>query len=183
MAINTSASLPVLHEDRNPRGRVWSTSSVATPPSKQPTLTHSTSTPSLSHKVTSNSPYNSPSTPSSNSKSSKNYHPYLIQSTSSSLLTRSNSSPAQPQVVGHRSSRSFSSYEYIGVGFESENSASEYDRRKSLDGCASPTPLVNRGKGMVRSGRSGTLPSFLDTKKDETVQKTTDLPVSTEFFV
>ncbi|WVQ80341.1 hypothetical protein IAT38_002446 [Cryptococcus sp. DSM 104549] len=122
-----------------------------------------------------------PTTPSRSSSSSSYSHPYAIQSTASSVLTRSNSSPAKsPVPLAHRPSRSMSSLHNVlegpsvttpsGAGAVGAASASsvggryakpkslkelEEERRRSLD---SPS-----ASGGTRPGarRSGTLPDFL----------------------
>nr|XP_019048904.1 hypothetical protein I302_02683 [Kwoniella bestiolae CBS 10118]OCF27834.1 hypothetical protein I302_02683 [Kwoniella bestiolae CBS 10118] len=127
--------------------------------SSQPTLTKSTSQSSLTSPT-------KPSTP-----SSKNYHPYLIHSSASSLLTRTNSSPAQPpsSPSHHRSSRSMSSLNYILEGAEKDKE--KEDRRKSME---SPRTKVRPG---VR--RSGTLPEFLNNGGQKKMEsREIDLPMN-----
>lgn len=157
-----------------------------TPTRPRPSASHSdTSTPTLTHSA-SNRSFDSP-TPKSpivnhHPVIPKNYHPYQIQTTSSSLLTRSNSSPNQPvhSISGHRTSRSMSNLAHTaspgGPGASaSESESEEQDRRKSMD---SPRPAAMAGeKPMMR--RSGTLPSFPslgEVKKEQ--KREADLPVS-----
>lgn len=169
--MNTSVSSPALGPSGKGRIPTWSPS---TPPAAQSPLPHSTSHPTLSHS-TSSPNIHSPSTPNKQSSASKNYHPYLIQSTSSSLLTRSNSSPSQPlHALGrHKPSRSMSSLSQY-EGTESENE--QKDRRKSME-VDSPSVGVAGRRGMTRSGRSGTLPSFLEEGKSGKEEKELLLPV------
>ncbi len=186
--MNTSTSLPILAESiAQPRERISSSTSSATttprPSPRPPTLSHSTSTPQLptSTSTPNLSTPGPPQTPNKTPKStSKNYHPYLIHSTSSSLLTRSNSSPAQPihTLTHHRGSHSLSSIpQFEGIGGYSTD-----EDRKSVDGVSSPNPGYS-GRRIVRSGKSGMLPGFLDDKdggggSPKPQQKVIDLPVS-----
>lgn len=183
--MNTSTSLPALHDPKT-RTRVYSTSNLdsgtSTPPPHRPgSLSHSTSSPQLARYGGNKGTYDSPNSASKANGSGaggKNYHPYLIQSTSSSLLTRSNSSPAQPihALGGHRTSRSLSSFEYVG-GL----SGDESDKNGSMGSPSPLTGVAGRGKGMVRSGRSGTLPSFLEEGKEKSPVRGYELPVSDEY--
>jgi hypothetical protein len=108
-----------------------------------------------------------------------NYHPYLIQSTSSSLLSRTNSSPTQP-ISGyrHKSNRSMSSLagsasegdlEKIASGHASTLSKEERERRRR----SMESPLTRPGMR-----RSGTLPVFPRMQEESTPSKDIDLPVS-----
>lgn len=87
-------------------------------------------------------------------KTSHIYHPYMIHSTSSSLLTRSNSSPTQPleSYTRHRPSRSMSSLSTQALASSGEESE---DRRRSLD--------LNKPSQLRRSG---TLPAFPPSPSD-----------------
>lgn len=108
-----------------------------------------------------------------------NYHPYLIQTTSSSLLTRSNSSPSRPITdLRHKPSRSMSSLaasasegelDKVAVGSGGGLSREERERRrKSME-----SPLTRPGMR-----RSGTLPVFPRMEEVLTPTKGMDLPVS-----
>ncbi|ORY25188.1 hypothetical protein BCR39DRAFT_545010 [Naematelia encephala] len=106
----------------------------------------------------------------------KNYHPYLIQSTSSSLLTRSNSSPAPPaNYLGkHKSSRSMSS---LAHKTQDQDGAQEEDRggytgtptsRRSLDSPSRPMMLP----------RSGTFPSLpIESSSRDKLGSVVELPL------
>lgn len=110
----------------------------------------------------------------------KNYHPYLIQTTSSSLLTRSNSSPSQPVAeLRHKSSRSMSSLAASASEGELDKVANggaggglsreeRERRRRSME-----SPLTRPGMR-----RSGTLPVFPRVEEVMTPTKGMDLPVS-----
>nr|XP_031863581.1 uncharacterized protein CI109_000833 [Kwoniella shandongensis]KAA5530653.1 hypothetical protein CI109_000833 [Kwoniella shandongensis] len=136
-------------------------------------------------------PSASPSTPITSPSKSKsntpNYHPYLIHTTSSSILTRSNSSPAQPLSAingGHRSSRSMSSLNYVleggsggggpsnqtGGKSEEQKLREKEDRRRSMDSPSRIRPGVKR---------SGTLPDFLVREKGrDKGKKELELPLN-----
>lgn len=141
-----------------------SLANLASPPIKSPRPTESPSFRS------------SPSIP-------NNYHPYLIQTTSSSLLTRSNSSPAQPIAeLRHKPSKSLSSI---------AASASEGELDKVLDGRSgglSKEEKERRRRSMEsplnRPGmrRSGTLPMFPRMEEVLTPTKGMDLPVCSDFL-
>ncbi|KAK8845474.1 hypothetical protein IAR55_006187 [Kwoniella newhampshirensis] len=110
-----------------------------------------------------------------------NYHPYLIHSTSSSILTRSNSSPVQPisSLGGHRSSRSMGSLNYVldgpgggtknrqGGKSDEQKEREKEERRRSLDSPSRPG---------VR--RSGTLPDFLLGTQGKKTVKEIELPLN-----
>ncbi|KAK4683726.1 hypothetical protein P7C73_g6502, partial [Tremellales sp. Uapishka_1] len=125
-------------------------------------LAHSHSTPLLPSTSTPSQHVQSPGT---KSPHPQNFHPYLIQTTSSSLLTRSNSSPSQPpaNLSRHRPSRSMSSL----AGVE--------ERRA---GEAEAEPRVPQGGGGMK--RSGTLPDFLKEKGKE--EKELDLPINPKLW-
>ena len=138
-------------------------------PATPPTLPHSTSSPSLSSPKP-------PSVP-------KNYHPYAIQTTASSVLTRSNSSPSQPlSAYCHKPSRSMSSLSHPGsppIEEPEADSAWRRDKRdrertKSMD---MSTP--SRG-GLRRSDKMGSFPSLRDEdiKAAEEKMREPTLPVS-----
>ena len=165
--MNISTSSPAL------QSRHFESYAPSTPTASQPPLPHSTSSPSISASSS------LPRLASPNTSKSKNYHPYLIQSTASSLLSRSNSSPSQPHygLSKHRPSRSMSSLAGNTSGSEVDSpangdagSANSGDRRKSLE-----SPLARRP--MVRSSKSGTLPRFLEEKETESPRKHVQLPV------
>ena len=125
-------------------------------PATPPPLPHSTSSPVLTSSPNTRSP----------AQSTKNYHPYRIQTTSSSLLTRSNSSPTQPisQLGHHRPSRSMSS---LSQAVGSEQEMQESPKTKPIIQDSSPRPGMRR---------SGTLPAFpAMTEQSETE---VDIPVS-----
>ncbi|WRT63702.1 uncharacterized protein IL334_000625 [Kwoniella shivajii] len=142
-------------------------------------------------RATPNRDFTSPTKPST--PSSKNYHPYLIQSTSSSLLTRSNSSPAPPaSPSGHRSSRSMSSLNHIleGNQLQNQKEKEKEDRRRSME-----SPIAHRnghgngngnGNAFIRPSvkRSGTLPEFLNHagKNGKTSEKELDLPLTPKLW-
>lgn len=158
-------------------------------PADAPPLTHSTSLPTiptfspkpLSHTITPSTsmtfspspsagshgystPTGSGSTSKSRSSTDNNYHhPYLIQTTASSLLTRTNSSPSQPVYEGgsrHRVSRSMSALSRPDL---LDLSGSEREEGTSMNagagaGGSSSSRLevdVGRGKVPVQPGRGG----------------------------
>lgn len=160
-------------------------SSTSTPTKPFPTggLTHSHSLPTIPNIVTpprhapstpSTDHLRSPQTPASSSKN-KNFHPYLIQTSASSILSRTNSSPAQPIYEGgprHRVSRSMSALNKVDVLHYGAGSGS------SDAGSEGRTP--GKGSPEVRKGmkRSGTLPSFPSVDDMKNKAKEPDLPVS-----
>lgn len=171
---STSTSTPSRPSSRSsstsqdpPLGLPQSTSMPLIPNTTPPRPTHSK--PSTQH-------LRSPQTPASSSKN-QNFHPYLIQTTSSSLLSRTNSSPAQPLYEGgsrHRVSRSMSA---LNKPESVRDSASEASA--SEDGM---TPSKSPQAKVMRVGmkRSGTLPSFPSTEnlKEKARPKEVELPVS-----
>ncbi|WWC66711.1 uncharacterized protein I206_100615 [Kwoniella pini CBS 10737] len=120
---------------------------------------------------------NKPSTPSTST--SKNYHPYLIHSSASSLLTRTNSSPVQPVSPNyHRSSRSMSSLNQILENKDNKTeNCTEENRRKSMEIPQERKIGINRRPGVKRSG---TLPEFLNNcgKLNTKESKEIDLPLN-----
>lgn len=192
--MNTSTSLPALLSETTTASRYGSQERARVPtcPSPGPSnprppavLSHSSSHPTLTYPVPSPStkpippsatpPYTTPHKGSV--AGSTNYHPYLIQSTSSSLLTRSNSSPSQPiHTLGkHKPSRSMSSLSYEGVPNETDGQAG--NRRKSVD---SPIEPVTPIRGLGRSGKAGGLTKYLDQGGSPVSKsvKEVELPVS-----
>ncbi|OCF73500.1 hypothetical protein I204_05341 [Kwoniella mangroviensis CBS 8886] len=184
MPITSSNSFPSL-PSYTPSGSFQSLSDLPSPimsptsimpssTSKSLPVSTTTSHPTTVSKSTSNSSLTSPTkTPNS---SSKNYHPYLIHSSASSLLTRTNSSPAQPpsSPSHHRSSRSMSSLNYI---LDNPNDPKE-DRRKSME-----SPSSQRIRPGVK--RSGTLPEFLNRGGKDKVDKKErdiDLPMNPKLW-
>ncbi|WWC99372.1 hypothetical protein V866_006273 [Kwoniella sp. B9012] len=187
MPLTSSNSFPSL-PSYTPSGPFQSLSDLPSPimsptsimpsstPKSFPTST-STSHPTTLSKSTSNSSLTSPTkTPNS---SSKNYHPYLIHSSASSLLTRTNSSPAQPpsSPSHHRSSRSMSSLNYILDNPNAPKDQTE-DRRKSME-----SPSSQRIRPGVK--RSGTLPEFLNRGgkgKVDKKEREIDLPMNPKLW-
>jgi hypothetical protein len=172
---STSSSTPSRPSSRSsstsqdpPLGLPQSTSMPLIPTTTPPRPSHH-SKPSTQH-------LRSPQTPASTSKN-QNFHPYLIQTTSSSLLSRTNSSPAQPLYEGgsrHRVSRSMSA---LNKPESVRDSASEASA--SEDGMTSgKSPQAK----VVRVGmkRSGILPSFPSTEnlKEKAMPGEVELPVS-----
>lgn len=140
---------------------------ITTPP--RPAL-HST--PSTQH-------LRSPQTPASTSKN-QNFHPYLIQTTSSSLLSRTNSSPAQPLYEGgsrHRVSRSMSALNKPEGVRDTTGSEASASASASEDGL---TPGKSPKAVRVGMKRSGTLPSFPSTEslREKAKPREVELPVS-----
>jgi len=174
---STSTSTPSRPSSRStssssqdpPLGLPQSTSMPIIPTSPPRPALHST--PSTQH-------LRSPQTPASTSKN-KNFHPYLIQTTSSSLLSRTNSSPAQPLYEGgsrHRVSRSMSALNKPD-GMRDTYTGSEASASASEDGM---TPGKSPKAVRVGMKRSGTLPSFPSTEslRDKARSKEEELPVS-----
>lgn len=158
---STPAKAPTPHASLSHSHSLPTIPTIVSPPR------HAPSTPSTDH-------LRSPQTPASSSKN-KNFHPYLIQTTASSLLTRTNSSPVQPIYEGgpkHRVSRSMSALNKV-EGVPSDGSASDVGSDDRTPGKGSPE--VRRGMR-----RSGTLPSFPSVENLQTKAKAKEvsLPVS-----
>ena len=145
---------------------------VATPPAG---LKHSP----LSHSLN----LVSPDPPTLAAKASTNFHPYLIQTTASSLLTRSNTSPAPPPGVTptHRHTRSMGSLAHVH-----EDSPLKYMIGQHMPGTpgtpGTPTrfegtpggPKTDRRRwstdspsGMRRSGKMRSIQTEEEVKKPE----------------
>lgn len=173
---STSTSTP-----SRPSSRSSSTSqdpALVLPQSTSMPLIPTTTPPRPAHSTPSTQHLRSPQTPASSSKN-QNFHPYLIQTTSSSLLSRTNSSPAQPLYEGgsrHRVSRSMSA---LNKPESVRDTASEASASASEDGM---TPGKSPQAKIVRVGmkRSGTLPSFPSTEslRKQPRPREVELPVS-----
>lgn len=134
----SAPSSPMMHHSVPPGDR-QSSSSQRTP--TRPALPHSVTSPTLSPHSTAQSP---------------NYHPYRIRTSSSGVLTRSNSSPAQPlsSLAGHRPSRSMSNLREIAdtaAPVLQDTANKDLIKRRSIDG--TPTTRTRVG-GPVHSRRS-----------------------------
>ncbi len=120
---------PMIHHS-SPSGDNQSSSSPYTP--SKPSLPHSITSPTLS----------------------PNYHPYRIRTSSSGVLTRSNSSPAQPlsSFTGHRPSRSMSNLREVAEGnngpspslkdVDVDADTKGLNKRRSVDGTFTPRTRV-----------------------------------------
>ncbi len=133
---------PMIHHS-SPSGDNHQSSSSPYTPSK-PSLPHSITSPTLS----------------------PNYHPYRIRTSSSGVLTRSNSSPAQPlsSFTGHRSSRSMSNLREVAEGNNGPSTSLQdgadvdegtkgLHKRRSIDGTFTPRTRVG-GPVHARAGSS-----------------------------
>jgi hypothetical protein len=134
----SAPSSPMMHHSVPPGDR-QSSSSPRTP--TRPALPHSVTSPTLSPHSTAQSP---------------NYHPYRIRTSSSGVLTRSNSSPAQPlsSLAGHRPSRSMSNLREVAdtaAPVLQDTANKDLIKRRSIDG--TPTTRTRVG-GPVHSRRS-----------------------------